>query len=254
MNADLSNRFNVQGYPTVTFCDPDGKSIGQLATHDPAGVARQILAVADKYSARAAPKQPTAPGRSLEEAIPTAKSSSKPILFYFYDDSPASTSVTQALRDELLKETLARFVIANAPFGNGSEACKRYDVARAPTILVIDATPDKAEAKPLARITGSRSARELKRDLEAALPPAGAAPSGASAPSRGAPAPKEREETLSDDEVERRFIQARVAVALDMIKRGKKDKAIEVYEDIIKSYPKHVDTVAVKKLLEEARK
>ena len=39
-----------------------------------------------------------------------------------------------------------------------------------------------------------------------------------------------------------------------MMKRGKKDKAIEVYEDIIKTYPKHVDTVAVKKLRAEAKK
>ena len=41
---------------------------------------------------------------------------------------------------------------------------------------------------------------------------------------------------------------------MDMVKRGKKDKAIEVFEDILKSYPKHVDTLVVKKLLEETRK
>jgi hypothetical protein len=256
-NADLSNRFNVQGYPTVTFCDPDGKSIGELASHDPAGVAKQMLAVADKYSSKAASKQPVVSGKSIEEAAGAAKNAAKPVAIFFYDDSPASVSVTLALQDELLRETVGKFVMAKAEFIKGSEACTKYEVTRAPTILVVEATLDNKDnrvVKPLARITGSRSARELKRDLEDALPAAGAAPAANSTTSKGAPAPREPEEKLSDDDIERRFIQARVAVAVDLIKRGKKDKAIEVYEDIIKSYPKHVDTVAVRKLLEDARK
>jgi hypothetical protein len=239
------------------FCDPDGKPIGELGSHDPAGVAQQILAVAGKYSGKTTPKQPVVSGKSIEEAAPAAKNAAKPVAIFFYDDSPASVSVTLALQDELLKETVGKFVFAKAEFIKGSEVCTKYEVTRAPTILVVEAVLDNRDnkvVKPLARITGSRSARELKRDLEDALPAAGAAPAGASTPSSGARAPREPEEKLSDDDLERRFIQARVAVAMDLIKRGKKDKAIEVYEDIIKTYPKHVDTVAVKKLLEDARK
>jgi hypothetical protein len=255
-HGDLAERYKVRGYPTVVFCDPEGKPIGHLDERDPESVAKRILEVSAKYTAKLDPKLavPQIAGRTYLQARADARRLSKPMLLYFSDDSPASTSVNLALVDDLLKDTIRRFVFAKGEYRKGSDDCVKFDVSRAPTILVLDCSLEKPEEKPLARISGSRSARELKRDLEGALSsPSGDPSPTTSKPSGPTPGPKQPEEKLSDDELDRRFIQARLAVAMDMIKGGKKEKAIEVLEDILKTYPKHVDTLAAKKLLEDLR-
>jgi thioredoxin-like negative regulator of GroEL len=256
-NSDLSDRYKVGGYPTVVFCDPEGKPLRHLQGQDPESVAKQMLEFSAKYNSKPDPKGavPQISGKTFLQARAEARRSSKPVLFYFSDDSPASTSVNLALVDPLLRDTIGRFVLAKADYRKGSDECVKFDVSRAPTILVLDCTLEKPEEKPLARIAGSRSARELKRDLESSLGAERVAPDPTtSKPSSSSPGPKQPEEKLSDDELDRRFIQARLDVATDMIKRGNKEKAIEVLEDIIKTYPKHVETLVAKKLLEEIRK
>ena len=48
-NNDISDKYKVEGYPTVIFTDPDGKEIEKLGKRDPASVAAQIDAVSKKY-------------------------------------------------------------------------------------------------------------------------------------------------------------------------------------------------------------
>jgi hypothetical protein len=125
----------------------------------------------------------------------------------------------------------------------------QVQLSRAPTILVLDCTLAKPEEKPLARIEGSRTPRELKRELEAVLP---AGDPGARPAAGGGDLPPLRRETppeekLSDDVIESKFIWARVAVAQDTSAR-QQGEAIEILEDILKSYPKHKDTEEVRKV------
>jgi hypothetical protein len=245
------------GYPTGLFSDPDGKPIGGLTSREPADVARQIRDAVQRTNGKEAPAAaPAAPqktvyGLTIEKAATEARKAGKPVLLVFYDDSPASTSVHAALTDDFLKDTLRGFILSITPYKKGADDAQRFDVTRAPTILVL--SPD-LEKKPLAKIEGSRSARELKRDLESAM----LLGKGEGTPRRpgvdsSSPAP-EKGETLSDDEIERKFIKARIAASLELFKRGKKDKAVEILEDVIKSYPKHDETVTARKLLEEYRK
>jgi TolA-binding protein len=133
----------------------------------------------------------------------------------------------------------------------GSDVCVKYDVSRAPTILVLDASLPAPESKPLARITGSRNPRELRRDLDEALAAAGAATGTAAAPPLP-PSPPRKEE-LSDDALDRKFIQARIDVAKGLIQQNKPKDAIGVLEDVIKSYPKHTATADAVKLLEKLK-
>ena len=256
-NADLSGRYGVGGYPTVLFCDPDGKAIGELNSHDPAAVAKQMQQVAAKFGAKpvapvAEAKQIT--GMPIGEALAAGRKAKKPVAILFFDDSPASVTVHGALSDDLLKDSLSRVVFGLEEYRRGSPECVRFDVTRAPTLLVLDSALAKPEEKPLGRIEGSRGARELKRDLDSALASSGvevpAAPAS-SAEDRGPRAPVEK---LSDDELERKFIQARISAAMELKKKGKTDKAIETLEDVIKSYPKHVETLVAKKLLADMRK
>src|SRR5262249_38482870 len=146
-----------------------------------------------------------------------------------------------------------RFAYARWEFKRGSPVCEKYDVDRAPTILILDAALEKPQEKPLARITGSRTPRELRRDLEAVVGAVPDAP-GATIRPNGALLPPPRQEPLSDDEVDRKFIQARITVARDLVERNMPQKAIEVLEDVVQSFPKHVETKEAVKLLEKLKK
>jgi hypothetical protein len=253
-NNDLCQRYGGIKHAFVKYCNNDGTDYGIILRPDPAGVAKFIKDDVAAGARERAAKQKEDARLAKEAALLRL-----PPLLMFLDASPPSVSVRAALNDASVKEILPRFGWSLQVFSMGSPEALKYGVDRVPTLLVLDPDREKADAKPLARIVGSRSARELRRDLEdalaavAAATPAKSEQPGAVGASATSP-PQPPKEELSDDEVDRRFIQARVKVALDLQKQGKKDKAIDVLEDIINTYPKHVDTQPLKKLLAELKK
>jgi len=251
-NQDLSQKYGVKGYPTVILCDPQGNFIIKAETRDAEKLAKGFQILWENVGAKAAAPLSMLVGNDYEKARVEAKRLKKPLLIYFADFSPASVTVNESLMDRSLQELWPKFITAKFEFTKGAADANRFGVTRAPTLLVLDSSFPRPEEKPLARIEGSRTARELKRELEAALPSRepGALPGAADLPSVRPSVPEEK---LSDDAIERKFIWARVAVAQDTLKRGNKDKAIEILEDVLKSYPKHKDTEDVKKVLEEVR-
>ena len=254
-NRDLYQEYGVTGYPTVIFCDPEGKSPQRMNARDPAGVAAEMRQAAAKFGGSAVVDLPSPPNfpEFSAQSFEAARKSSKPLAVYFYDDSPGSASTHLAFADDVLKGILPKFFFTKATLTRGSGDSAKYDVTRAPTILVLNPSLDRPEEKPLARIAGSRSPREIRRDLEAALlPGVAAAPEASTTPP--SPAPPPVDETLSDDEVDRQFIQASMVPAREWLRKGNKAKAIALLEDIIKSYPKHAATAEVRKLLAEVRK
>jgi len=256
-NADLVDRYGITGYPTVIFCDPEGNSLGRLNSNVPADVVTVMKGLEKKPEPK--PEAEAAPVKALRarpigQALVEGRKAKKPVLLLFYDDSPPALSIHAALTDNVLQNVLYRFEVGVAEYRKGSEECARFDITRAPTIVVVDPTLQKPEEKPLAKIVGSRSARELLRELEGLVPSAKSDAPAAVAPATGGRPPPQPSEPLSDDELERKFTQARIAAALELQKKGKKEKAIETLEDVIKSYPKHVETVTARKLLEEYRK
>lgn len=255
-NRELSTKYGVKGYPTVLFCDPQGTALGVMRVREPEEVAKALQALADNFGAQAKAPVPMIVGTGYEPGRADARRRGRPLLLYFGDDSPASISMNETLLDRSLNELHPKFSTGSVKFVKGSDECLKFGVTRSPTILVLDCRLEKPEEKPLARIEGSRTPRELKRELEAALlardPGTTPESAGNDLPSvQRDPAPQEK---LSDDVIERQFIWARVAVAQETLKRGGKGKAIEILEDVLKSYPKHKDTEEVRKVLEEMRK
>lgn len=254
-NKELSTKFGVTTFPTVVFCDPQGNSLGRMEAREPDEVAEALTVLARKFGAKAVPDLLVVFGIDYDAALVDARRYSRPILLYFSDLSPASLSVNEAMLDRSLRDLHGKFTCAKSDFVKGSAQCVKFNVTRAPTILVLDSKLPKPEEKPLLRIEGSRTVRELRRELESALP--SRTPGSVTLPEGSELPPVKRDvpqETLSDDQIERKFIWARVAVAQDTLKRGSKDKAIEILEDVLKSYPKHKDTEDVKKVLEDMRK
>lgn len=257
-NRDLSERYGVRGYPTVLFCDPSGRPIERLKSHDAKAVAAQMREIVARPSGPPREAAPDAPRAAFEgdlgKAQLHAQKTSRPLIAFFHDDSPASTSVAEALTSPELRPTLGRFVVWGGSYVKGSKEAEQLGVDRAPAIVVLDAALAKPQDKPLARIFGSRSARELERDLAplAARRDPFEPKAGPTAP----PPPAKEEppaEELSNDEIDRRFIQATVKVAREWLKKGDRAKAIEILEDTVKTYPKHVETQEARKLLDELK-
>jgi len=60
--------------------------------------------------------------------------------------------------------------------------------------------------------------------------------------------------TLSDDELERSFIKAKLSVAQAHLDGGRKDQARKILNDIVREYPNHKETLTAKALLEKLEK
>lgn len=60
--------------------------------------------------------------------------------------------------------------------------------------------------------------------------------------------------SLSDAELDARFVQVRFEVAKEHVRAGRKEKAIEILEDVVRSYPRHPETERARLLLQLLRK
>lgn len=121
-------------------------------------------------------------------------------------------------------------------------------------------------ARPDARIrwsagdAPSAAPDAFKAELAAARSRGGRAPEPSPAPGPNAPvAPSkprslgEDAKDLTDDEVERLFIEAQIKVARSDLERGRKDKARETLQGVIRDYPKAKAALEAKKLLESIK-
>src|SRR5438105_4981778 len=137
-NNDLSDKFKVEGYPTVAFCDPDGKEVAQLERRDPAGVAAQIGEIAKKY------------GRvgfaSFEKAATAAKDEKKPVLYLFLKPNVASSMGT-ALADASMKDLVEKFVLAQSEITKENADAKALSITDT-TLLVLDSGAE-LKSKPI---------------------------------------------------------------------------------------------------------
>lgn len=248
-NLGFMKTIGVTATPTLVVCDWHGTVLGGIPQRDGPAIALTLKKLTEVTEGL---PQFT---EDVDTALATARAKRRLLLIYFYDDSPPSLALNKSLTDPLLRPLNAQYSVARSPMKKGSPLCVKFDVDHAPTILILNAQLPKPEEKPLARITASRSAHELQRDLEEALDAARAAGIVASdGPGRNDPtsAPAKTEK-LSDDEVDRKFIRIRFAKGMELAKAGKKAEALDVLQDIVVTFPKHVETVAVKKYIEELK-
>ena len=133
-----------------------------------------------------------------------------------------------------------------------TDAVRKFeDLASRPTCQVrwSGAPPDAARRAALQAELAEAEAKGVR------APAPSPGPSPAPAP---APPPKPRSlgedaKDLTDDEVERMFIQAQIRVARSDLERGRKDKARETLEGVLRDYPKAKATLEARKLLESIK-
>ena len=165
-NTDLSKKYGVRGYPTVIFTDSKGTVIEPLAGRDPASVKAQIekIAKANSRSFHA----------TFEAAAAEAAKSDKLVLFVFATKGKDSAALEEALFDDSLAEAMGSFVIARVVISRDNEEAKRFAVGsmEQPVLFVLDPAAEKPEAKPLKKIVGKKTAKELLKEFQSIKRPA----------------------------------------------------------------------------------
>lgn len=139
-NEALMRKYQVQGFPTVIYVDPEGKPIQEMGSRDAAAIVREIEQVSRKY-----PGRPSLWLPSLKTALEVAKRGRKPVAVYLADPKTDLVALTARLLKDLGdRKTKFLWVVE---FGR-PEALQNHGVEAAPAVVVID--PKSGE--PAARI------------------------------------------------------------------------------------------------------
>ena len=157
-NADLSDKYKVEGYPTVVFCDPDGKQVAELESRDPSAVAAQIDSISKKFKGTF---------ESFEKAAAAAKEEKKPVLYLFLKPGVAS-SLAAAVGDASLKDLVEKFTVAQSDLVKANADAKAFSISD-PTLLVVDPEGEPGKGKVYLKLSGKKEVKEVKKQLEEAL-------------------------------------------------------------------------------------
>ena len=156
-NNDLSAKFNVRGYPTVVFLDPEGAEVGRLASRTPSAVASQIEEIAKKHG--------KSRFETFEKAAEFAKENKKPVLCLFLKPG-VNSSLASAVEDASMKDLVEKFVLCQSDLGKGNADAKAAGLSDS-ALLVL--APDGDLKKPLLKLTGKKELKEVRKQLEATL-------------------------------------------------------------------------------------
>ncbi len=107
--------------------------------------------------------------------------------------------------------------------------------------------------KYIGATSGYRGEADFQSDLESILQHPLVKETPKDAPKEAPPKPYEPT-PIPDAELDGRFIQARLQIVQEQLKKGKVSKAVETLEDLVVSFPKSPMLPEVKKFLAELRK
>lgn len=170
-NRDISQEYEVRGYPTVIFTDPKGKVVAKLGDRSPAGVRKAIEDLAKKYRGSTGPKMETQIPYvdAYDAAFAKAKKDGKLLLVFLTDGSKRAVGTESELAKKDLSKLLAEFVVVRHEIERDCKICERHKARSGCAVHVIDPSVQDPYADPLVREIGKRSARSLERALQRAL-------------------------------------------------------------------------------------
>ena len=160
---EMQSKYGVTGYPSVIFCDSNGKKVHKLRARDATNVATRFAAHAKKYTLS------VAWAKSLDGALEKSKKSSKPTLVWIFDKKKKASPVIETFFiDESLAKTLERFELARVEYERKSEVAEKLKLNSGAAVYILDASSENPY-KPFAKIRGIRSVKRLKKELTKTL-------------------------------------------------------------------------------------
>lgn len=166
-HQDLLSKYNVSGFPTVIFTDPDGKVVDTMRARSPDAIKAQIeKTIQDHKRAGFAPM-------SVDEGAALARQGDKllGILFLDPDSKDGLGPFSEAVfRDEKLAALKDRFQWIQRPQREGKKAteeAKSFKASKAPLLVLVD---PRGEGELKKKVLGSaKSPKGLEKVLEKAL-------------------------------------------------------------------------------------
>jgi thioredoxin-like negative regulator of GroEL len=195
-----------------------------------------------------------------DEAVRQSEKLKRPLLIFSRRDVCPNCQVMESRiqPSEPIKSLLSkRFVAVRVDCDNLPEGANRFrgEIKGRTLPIITYVTP---KGKFINGTSGFRNEEVFKADLEAVLASEllkEPKEEPKDAPKENPPPkPKVEEKPIADADLEPMFIKAKLSVAEHHIRLGKKEKAIEVLEEVIKTYPKSPLIPEAQRLLEVARK
>lgn len=146
--------------PEVIFQDCDGDEFSRSSFQDARTLDRAMEQALQKYSPRE-----IAWSAFDSKKGPVSDDSRRLVLLAFVDERKESAEALKVLEDRQLAKYHDRFVFMKVAFRRDSEESRKWGVALAPSLVIVD--PAKGEA--LERTSGRRTVKELKPLLVKAL-------------------------------------------------------------------------------------
>lgn len=143
-NADLQQKYKIEGYPTVVYVDPEGKMIKEMGSRDASAICKEIEGLAAKF-----PGKPTIWQNSRKAALDAAKKAKKPVAVYLVDPKADLAKLTTKLAKDLGdRKTKFLWVLETAK----EETLKEFGVEAAPAVIVLDPAKEDSAKEPVAKI------------------------------------------------------------------------------------------------------
>lgn len=182
-HQDLLSKYNVSGFPTVIFTDPDGNVVDTVRDRSAAAIKAQIERVIAGH------KRAGFEVRGLDESVEQARSGQKllGILFVDPERKEGLGPFTEAIfADPKLAGLKDRFVWVQRPLREGkkvTDEAKAFKASKAPLLVLVD---PRGEGKLEKKVLGTaRSPSGMEKTLQKALDKAEKASPGE--PQEGAP-------------------------------------------------------------------
>lgn len=144
-NSELQEKYEVKGYPTVLYLNPEGSKIREMGTREAGALTGEINGVAKKF-----PGRPSMWQNSLKGAMAAGKAAKKPVALYVGKSDTDHAKLTA----KLMKSLGDRKSKLLWTFETGTEqALKDRGLETAPAIVVYDPRSESSTSEPLGKIT-----------------------------------------------------------------------------------------------------
>jgi len=152
-----------RGPGELVFIDPDGTELHRGVCLDAAAIEKAMDVALGKYAPR-----PISWNVYEGKALDSARTAEKLALVAFDDGGKDAQALFKALEDRMLARLQDKFTFIRIPHRKDSDEARTWAVSSAPTLLVVDPAKEAGPKAVLERISGKRTAAQLKAAMQKA--------------------------------------------------------------------------------------
>jgi len=160
-NEELQTKYDVKGYPTVLYLNPDGSKIREMGARDAGPVQGDLDGFAKKF-----PGRPSLWQNSAKSALALAKAQKKPVAIYVAKEDADPAKITASFMKNLGDKKTK--LIWTWETGT-AKALETRGIEAAPAVLIYDAAKEPEELLGKATIKEGDDPKLLNQAIEEIL-------------------------------------------------------------------------------------